>query len=105
MNSKPRIIKDYTKLDDFLLQLIGLKYPHGFSKHLIHITDRDNRSISALPFETEDKYYLIRMTKDQAVQIQIALQDEEEEDSEEFVNEEIIEEYNGSLEDKEVFED
>jgi hypothetical protein len=46
-----------------------LFYPNGFSEHLIRFTDKDGKYVSALPFETDDKYYLIRMTNVQAQKI------------------------------------
>ena len=69
MSSKPRVIKDYAKLDEMLLQQVKLLYPKGFRKHLIKFTDPKGNKVSALPFEVEDKYYLIRMTLVQATKI------------------------------------
>ena len=67
--SKPRVIKAYDKLDDDVLEQIKLFYPEGFAAHLIRFTDVNGRLTSALPFETEDKHYLIRMTKTEALEI------------------------------------
>lgn len=67
--NKPRAIRAYDKLDEALLEQIKLFYPSGFSRHLIRFTDANGRLASVLPFETEDKYYLIKMTKSEAVEI------------------------------------
>ena len=67
--SKPRIIKDYEKLSEEIVEQIKLVYPKGFRKHLISFVNRDGEKRMGLPFETEDHYYLIRMTKDKAVAI------------------------------------
>ncbi|MEO0732516.1 MAG: hypothetical protein AAFZ52_06755 [Bacteroidota bacterium] len=67
--SKPRVIKNYEKLDEAILERIKLEYPTGFAKNLIRFTDVNGRLTSALPFETEEKYYLIRMTKSEAREI------------------------------------
>lgn len=67
--SKPRVIKNYEKLDEEVLEQIKLNYPEGFAKHLIRFTDVNGRLTSALPFETDEKYYLIRMTKSEAIDI------------------------------------
>ena len=67
--SKPRIIKDFNKLDPELQEQIKLAYPYGFTDNLISFTDRDGMLASALPFETEDKYYLLRMSENEAVRI------------------------------------
>jgi hypothetical protein len=68
-SSKPRIIKDYEKLDDSIKEQIKLVYPNGFSQHLISFTNKDGLLVSALPFETEEKYYLVRMTSQEAIDI------------------------------------
>jgi len=67
--SKPRIIKDYEKLDDPIKEQIKLEYPNGFSQNLISFTNKDGMLVSALPFETEEKYYLVRMTTQEAIDI------------------------------------
>lgn len=68
-SSKPRIIKDYEKLDDSIKEQIKLVYPNGFSQHLISFTNKDGLLVSALPFETDEKYYLVRMTSQEAIDI------------------------------------
>ncbi len=68
MSSKPRVVKDYEKLDPEVLEQIKLAYPMGFRKHLITFRNAQGDMVSALPFETDDRYYLIRMTIVQAVQ-------------------------------------
>ncbi len=78
---KPRIVKDYEKLTEEILAQIKLEYPFGFEKKLITFKNKDNKFVSALPFETDDYYYLIRMTRDEAQQIM-----EEDEDYDEDGN-------------------
>ena len=60
--SKPRVIKDYDKLDPEIQEKIKLEYPSGYSENLIYFNNSEGKRVSALPFETEDKYYLVRMT-------------------------------------------
>jgi hypothetical protein len=66
---KPRVIKDYDKLDPEIQEQIKLEYPYGFSDNLITFTNKDGLIVSALPFETEDKYYMVRMTVSEAIKI------------------------------------
>jgi len=66
---KPRVIKDYEKLDEAIKEQIKLVYPNGFSQHLISFTNKDGLLVSALPFETDEKYYLVRMTSQEAIDI------------------------------------
>jgi hypothetical protein len=67
--SKPRVIKDFEKLENKIQEQIKLVYPEGFSQHLITFTNKDGLLVSALPFETDEKYYLVRMTTQQAEDI------------------------------------
>lgn len=60
-NNKPRVIKDYEKLDVAIQERIKETYPNGYGNALISITNKDGMLISALPFETEDRYYLVKM--------------------------------------------
>jgi len=69
MDGKPRIIKDYEKLPTEIQEQIKINYPHGYHKKLIQFTDARGSKVSALPFETDDKYYLVRMTIAEARQI------------------------------------
>lgn len=59
--SKPKVIKDFLKLDEDLQEQILELYPNGYEENLILFTDRDGKYAQALPYETEDKFYLLRM--------------------------------------------
>lgn len=88
--NKPRIIKDYNKLDKELQQQIKLVYADGFADNLIHFFDKDGIKITVLPFETEDKYYMLRMTENEAVQI---VDDDEDFDEDGFLKNEVKQNY------------
>ena len=64
--SKPRVIKDFDKLDKEIREQIKLVYSEGFSDHLVYYMNKDGNQVTALPFETDEKYYLVRMTVLQA---------------------------------------
>ena len=66
MTTKPRVIKDFDKLSDVVVEQIKLVFPRGFRHQLITFTNGDGEKRKGLPFETEDYYYLIRMTEDRA---------------------------------------
>lgn len=89
-SSKPRVVKDYAKLDKQVKQQIKLNYPEGFEDHLIKFKNKDGNTVSALPFETSDYYYLIRMTISQAQEI---IEDDDDYDDDGFLKEEVKEEY------------
>jgi hypothetical protein len=67
--SKPRVIKAFEKLDTEIQEQIKLAYPRGFEKHLIRFKNIENKFVSALPFETEDKYYMVKMSVEEAQRI------------------------------------
>lgn len=101
-NNKPRVIKDYVKLDKSILEQIKLQYPYGFEDHLIIFVNAQGKNVSALPFETEDKYYLVRMTAEEAIEF-IEEDDDYDDDGNlvEDVREEFQEKYDDSDEDPE----
>jgi DNA-directed RNA polymerase subunit delta len=63
---KKRIIKAYEQLPDDLVERIKEKYPDGFDDHLITFTNPRGEIEVALPFETDDTYYLVKMPKSAA---------------------------------------
>jgi hypothetical protein len=73
--NKPRIIKDYSKLPLEIQEQLKLVYPDGFSQNLIEFSNAKGELVSALPFETDDKKYMIRMSGKMAKRI-IALDDD-----------------------------
>ncbi|MDA3880605.1 MAG: hypothetical protein PF436_09470 [Prolixibacteraceae bacterium] len=88
--AKPKVIKDYEKLPVEIHEQIKLEYPYGFSDSLITFTNKDGRIVSVLPFETEDRYYMVRMTVGEAIRI---VEDDEDFDSDGTLKDGIREEY------------
>jgi len=88
--SKPRVIKDYDKLDPEIQEKIKLEYPSGYSESLIYFNNKEGKRVSALPFETEDKYYLVRMTIFEAEKI---IEDDDDYDSTGSLKDSAKEEY------------
>lgn len=89
-SSKPRVIKDFEKLDTAIQEQIKLSFPLGFEDHLIKFTNQEGKKVSALPFEAEDKYYLVRMTVEEAQQL---IEDDDDYDDDGNLKSEIQEEY------------
>ena len=90
ITSKLKIIKNYSKLDKHLQQQIKLIYADGFAENLIHFFDKTGMKITVLPFETEDKYYMLRMTENEAVAI---VEDDDDFNDDGFLKENIKEKY------------
>lgn len=89
-NAKPRVIKDFEKLDQGIQEQIKLEYPEGFEDNLISFTNMEGKRVSALPFETEEKHYLVRMTIEEAQQI---IEDDDDYDEDGNLKDDAREEY------------
>jgi hypothetical protein len=87
---KPKVIKDYNKLDKDLQEQIKFVYSDGFADHLIHFFDKNGIKVTALPFETEDKYYMLRMTETEAIQI---VDEDDDFDDDGFLKDEVKQDY------------
>lgn len=48
---------------DILVQLKE-QFPYGYHEHLLRFNNAKGELISALPFETDDVFYLVRMNVD-----------------------------------------
>ena len=94
--SKPRVVKDYDKLDEAIQEQIKLNYPYGFDRHLITFKNAEGKFVSALPFETDDRYYLVRMTKETAREI---IEQDEDYDDDGILKDEVKEEYEEKYDD------
>ncbi len=100
--NKTKVIKDFEKLPEEIQEQIKLAYPNGFSHHLIKFPNKEGRTVTALPFETEDKYYMVRMTVSQAVDI-ISQDDDYDDDG--ILKEEVKEEFEDKYSDMEILEE
>jgi hypothetical protein len=93
--NKPRIVKDYHKIEEVVKQQIKLAYPDGFEEHLIKFKNKDGLNVSALPFETDEKYYLVRMTITEAQEI---IEEDDDYDEDGTLRSEAREEYEENFE-------
>lgn len=94
--SKPRIFKKYEMLQDEIVEQIKLAYPYGFEDKLILFKNATGEFVSALPFETEDHYYLVRMTKQMAQDI---IEEDDDYDDDGNLKEDIFEELTEKFDD------
>ena len=88
--SKPRVVKDYEKMDESVLEQIKLYYPYGFEDSLITFKNIEGKYVSALPFETDAKYYMIRMTPAEARDI---IEEDDDYDDQGELKDDVKEEY------------
>lgn len=69
VEGKKRVVKDYEALPEDIVSQVKMAYPRGFSGFLISYVNKAGKYVSALPFETAETYYLIRMTQLEARKI------------------------------------
>ncbi len=74
MEGKRRIIKKFEQLSADMAEQLKSSFPEGFEDNLITFANPKGEIEVALPFETEDTYYLIKMPK-----VSRAAEDEEDE--------------------------
>ena len=58
---KKKVIKDFRNLPEEVREAIREKYPQGYMGDVITFFDKDKHLVSALPYETEEISYLIKM--------------------------------------------
>jgi DNA-directed RNA polymerase subunit delta len=105
--AKKRVVKDYDALADDIVRLVKMKYPTGYADHLVSYNDKEGKKISALPFETDDAHYLIRMTILEAKRLVKEDEDFDEEGvlREDFADVEVGDEFDGEGEDDDEMTD
>jgi DNA-directed RNA polymerase subunit delta len=105
---KKRVVKDYNALTEEIVHLVKNRYPSGYAEHLVTYNDKEGKKVSALPFETDDTYYLIRMTVLEAKRI---VKEDDDFDDDGQLKEEIMDvdvednEFDGEGEDDEDMDD
>src|SRR5690606_4641169 len=91
-SNKPRVITAFEKLSKELQEQIKLENPEGFSENLITFNNKDGDKISALRFETDDKIYLVKMSKIVAEQL---IEDDDDYDEDGNLTDDAREAYEG----------
>jgi len=100
--SKPKVVKDYDKLDVEVQEQIKLQYPYGFDRYLVTFKNAEGKFVSALPFETEERHFLIRMTQQKAQDI---INEDDDYDDDGILKVEIKEEYEEKFSDDDIEDD
>lgn len=96
--SKKRVVKDYEKLDIEIQEQIKLSFPEGFSENLISFKNKDGDIVSALPFDTDEVYYLVRMSKSEAIAL---IEDDDDYDDDGNLKDDVREDYEDKYDDEE----
>jgi DNA-directed RNA polymerase subunit delta len=83
---KQRIIKAYEQLSETLVEKLKGKYPDGFDDHTITFTNAKGEIEVAIPFETDDIYYLIKLPRTSASEEEEEIESPTYEDFDNFEN-------------------
>ena len=59
---KKRVIRDFDKLDRSFQKQVLKSFPEGFSTDYITYLSIQGKTTPAIPFETEDTFYLLRLS-------------------------------------------
>lgn len=105
--TKKRVIKDYDALPEEIIRAVKMRYPTGYAAFLVSYTDKEGKKVSALPFEAEDAYYLIRMTVQEAKRLVKEDEDYDEDGvlREDFADIEVDNEFDGQGEEDDEMAD
>lgn len=60
--SKKRIIVDYKTLPNHILDKLAQAYPDGLDSYTIKYTNSKGQRVSAVPMETEEAWYLVKLS-------------------------------------------
>lgn len=60
--NKKRVIKDFDQMPNEILVQLKDRFPHGYQEHLLRFNNAKGEMVSALPFETEEAFYLVKMS-------------------------------------------
>ncbi|KAA3625351.1 MAG: hypothetical protein DWP94_00935 [Flavobacterium sp.] len=80
-----RIIVDYSKLTDAILDLLVEKYPSGYDpKDIIVFRNAQNEVVECVEVRTEDTIYLVKVSK----RLVVAMEDYEEDQNDDYEDDE-----------------
>jgi phosphopantothenoylcysteine synthetase/decarboxylase len=59
--TKKRVIRDFDKLGKSFKKKVLKSFPNGFNRDVITYLSVQGKTIAAIPYETEDTFYLLRL--------------------------------------------
>ncbi len=78
---KKRVIVDYKNITNELLTMLTEKYPYGFDDFIIRFKNAKGEMINAVPMETEDTKYLVKMSVQLDKRVEAFLDDDDDSDA------------------------
>jgi len=96
---KRRLVVSYKNLTEELKEQLNNQYPHGYGGHLIKVNKSDHKYFYAVPFETEDTKYLVK------IDVKIDLNHDEDEEEDTFTHDTILPEVPEDLDGEDDYDD
>jgi len=82
-NSTPkrRVIVDYKNITQDILALFAERYPYGYDdEDIVKFQNAHGAMVKAVPFETEDTKYLVKVSVEMDRKIEAFMDDDEDDD-------------------------
>ena len=80
-NEKKRVIVDYKNVTKDILELFTDRYPYGYEdEDIIKFKNAKGENVKAVPFETKDTKYLVKVSVEMDAKIDAFLDDDEDDD-------------------------
>jgi hypothetical protein len=77
---KKRVIVDYKNITNDLLELLNKSYPDGYEDAVIRFKNAKDELVSAVPLETDDTKYLVKVSVQLAAKLEAYLEDDDDSD-------------------------
>lgn len=78
---KKRVIVDYKNVTADILELFTDRYPYGYDdEDIIKFKNSKGENVKAVPFETKDTKYLIKVSVEMDRKIEAYMEDDEDEE-------------------------
>ncbi len=75
---KKRVIVDHKNISNELIQILMEKHPYGYEDAIIKFRNAKGEMVSAVPIETEDTKYLIKVSVALTKRVEDFLDEEED---------------------------
>lgn len=81
-SNKKRVIVDYRNITPEILDMFTDRYPYGYDdEDVIKFKNAKGEMVRAVPFETKDTKYLVKVSVEMDAKIEAFLDDDEQADS------------------------
>lgn len=81
---KKRVIVNVKNVTPEILDLFTTKYPYGYDdEHIVKFKNAQGETIRAVPFETKDTKYLVKVSTEMDAKIEAFMDDDDDEETSE----------------------